>query len=163
MKKLFVLFLFAPLCAAQAAPAAGNVTRYTLMLAGNKAGYETVTRNADGSLDLCYEFNDRGRGPRITEHLVLDKNGLPVELHNSGNDYLKATIDEHFSVKNGIASWKNRAEQGEQKLTGKAFYVSISGAPEEGAILAKAALGNGGRPSLLPSGGAAIEDRHDAQ
>lgn len=161
MNKLFAFLLLAPLCAAQAAPTAGNVTRYTLMLVGNKAGYETVTRNADGSLDLYYEFNDRGRGPKITEHLVLDKNGLPAEIHNSGNDYLKAPVEEQFSVKNGVASWKNRAEQGEQKLSGKAFYVSISGAPQEGAILAKAALGNGGHISLLPSGEASIEHRSD--
>ncbi len=161
MKKLFLLLLLTPFCAAQATPSASNVTRYTLMLAGNKAGYETSTHNADGSLDLYYEFNDRGRGPKITEHLVLDKNGVPTEIHNIGNDYLKASVEEQFSLKNGVASWKNRAEQGEKKLSGKAFYISISGAPEEGAVLAKAILGNGGRLPLLPSGEASIEHRSD--
>ncbi len=161
MKRLFLLLLLAPFCAAQATPPASNVTRYTLMLAGNKAGYETATRNPDGSLELYYEFNDRGRGPKITEHLVLDKNGLPTEIHNSGNDYLKAPVEEQFTVKNGVASWKNRAEQGEKKLTGKAFYISISGTPQEGAVLARAILGNGGRLPLLPSGEASIEHRSD--
>lgn len=161
MKKLVFFLLLASFCAAQAAPPAGNVSRYTLMLAGNKAGYETVTHNADGSLDLYYEFNDRGRGPKITEHLVLDKNGLPIEIHNTGNDYLKAPVEEHFSVKNGVASWKNRAEQGEAKFSGKAFYISISGAPEEGAVLAKAILGHGGRLPLLPAGEASIERRSE--
>jgi imidazolonepropionase-like amidohydrolase len=161
MKRLFFFILLASFCAAQAAPpaAGAGVTRYTLMLAGTKAGFETVTRNADGSLDLYYEFNDRGRGPKITEHLVLDKNGLPAEVQNSGNDYLKAPVDEHFSLKDGVATWKNRAEQGEKKLSGKAFYVSISGAPDEGAVLAKALLANGGHLPLLPAGEASIERR----
>ena len=161
MKKLFLFLLLAPLCAAQATSSASTVTRYTLMLAGNKAGYETATRNPDGSLDLYYEFNDRGRGPNIIEHLVLDKSGLPAGIHNTGNDYLKAPVEENFSVKNGVASWKNRAEQGESKLTGKAFYISISGAPEESAVLARALIGNGGRLALLPSGEASIEHRSD--
>ena len=158
MRKLFLLLLLTPFCAAQTP--AGNVTRYTLMLAGNKAGYEIVTRNTDGSLDLYYEFNDRGRGPKINEHLVLDK-GIPTELHASGNDYLKAPVDERFTLKNGVATWKNRAEQGEKKLSDKAFYVSISGAPEEGAILASAILGHGGRLALLPGGEATIEHRSE--
>lgn len=160
MKPLLLFFLFASVSAAQTAPAsAANVTRYTLMLAGNRAGFETATRNPDGSLDLYYEFNDRGRGPKITEHMVLDRSGLPVEIHNTGNDYLKAPVDEHFVLKNGVASWKNRAEQGEKKLPGKAFYVSISGAPEEGAILARALLGHDGHLPLLPGGEASIERR----
>lgn len=162
MKQLTVLlFALVLSCAAQTsspAPAA-DVTRYTLMLAGNKAGFETVTRNADGSFDFYYEFNDRGRGPKITEHLVLDKAGIPVEIHNSGNDYDKARVEESFSSKDGLATWKNRAEQGEQKLSGSAFYVSISGAPDEAAVLARALLGHSGHLPLLPAGEASIVRR----
>lgn len=161
MKKLAFFLLLASMCAAQSGSPVGGagVTRYTLMLAGNKAGFETTTRNADDSVDFYYEFNDRGRGPKITEHLVLDKAGLPVEIHTTGNDYLKAPVDEQFSLKGGVASWKNRAEQGIRKVSGKSFYVSISGAPEESAVLAKALLGNGGHLPLLPSGEASIERR----
>ena len=133
--------------------------RYTLMLAGNKAGFQTVTRNPDGTFDFYYEFNDRGRGPRITEHLVLDKNGLPAEIHNSGNDYDKARVEERFSLKDGVASWKNRAEEGGKKGSAGAFYVSISGAPEEGTVLARALISHGGHLPLLPAGEASIERR----
>ncbi len=161
MKRLGLVLLLTSICAAQtSAPAVGaSVIRYTLMLAGNKAGYETVTRNPNGSFDFYYEFNDRGRGPKITEHLVLDKNGLPVEIQNTGNDYLKAPVAEHFSVKDGVARWKNRAEDGEKKVAGSAFYVSVSGAPEEGAVLARALLGHGNHLPLLPAGEASIERR----
>ena len=46
-----------------------NATRYTFILAGNKAGYESSTRNPDGSLQVHFEFNDRGRGPNINEKI----------------------------------------------------------------------------------------------
>ena len=45
-------------------------TRYTFTLAGNKAGLESSTRNPDGSLQIHFEFNDRGRGPNVNEKIV---------------------------------------------------------------------------------------------
>jgi cytosine/adenosine deaminase-related metal-dependent hydrolase len=141
--------------------ASGSVspTRYTVLLMGNKAGLETSSREADGSLHLAWEFNDRGRGPKVDERLVLDPAGLPVRLRNSGNDYLKAKVDEQFSIENGRAAWKNGAEAGSREISGKAFYLSLSGVPEEIGILARATLAAGGRLPLLPAGEASLEKR----
>jgi len=131
MKKEVLLFVLGcmSLTAAQgnSPSVSGNasVTRYTIILAGSKAGFETSSQAADGSLLLYYEFNDRGRGPKVNERIVLDKNGIPNEVQNSGNDYLKAPVNETFSLKKGRASWKNRAELGEKQVS-SAFYVSIS-------------------------------------
>lgn len=141
-----------------AVPGTAAATRYTVMLAGSKQGFETSSQAADGSLQLYWEFNDRGRGPKINERIVLDKNGVPTELQNEGVDYLKAPVTETFTFKQGLASWKNRAEQGEKK-TAPAFYVSLSGVPEESAILARALLAAGGTLPLLPAGEASIEKR----
>ena len=158
MRKLFLLLALLPttLAGAQASPA---VTRYTVLMMGNKAGFETSAKNPDGSLQLYYEFNDRGRGPKMTERIVLDKNGIPIQIENTGNDYMKAEVEEHFSVKNGKATWKNRAEEGGRDLSVPAFYISISGVPEEGAVLARALLKAGGSLRLLPAGQASIEKR----
>jgi len=136
-------------------------TRYSVFLAGNKAGFATSSRNADGSLKLYYEFNDRGRGPKITEHVSLDSNGIPTSIENTGIDYEKAPVDEKFSLADGNATWKNRAEQGDRHGVGKAFYVSISGAPGEGGLLARALLAAGGHLPLLPAGEASIEKLGD--
>ncbi len=136
-----------------------NEIRYTVLLVGNRAGFETSSCNADGSLRLYYEFNDRGREPKVTEQVVLDGNGIPTQIQTMGNDYMKATVEEHFSLKDGSASWKNRAEEGSKQASSRAFYVSISGAPEEEALLARALLAAGGRLALLPAGEASIEKR----
>jgi imidazolonepropionase-like amidohydrolase len=159
MKKIAasLLCLIATVGFAQTAPA--PAIRYTIILAGNKAGFQTSARNADGSALLYYEFNDRGRGPKITERIAFGQNGVPQEIESSGNDYDKAVVEEHFSVKNGTATWKNRAEEGSKAASAGALYVSLSGSPEESAFLARAALAAGGKISLLPTGEASVEKR----
>jgi hypothetical protein len=51
-----------------------------------KAGFETSGRNPDGSLEFYYEFNDRGRGPKVTEDIVPDGQGIPAQLENRSWD-----------------------------------------------------------------------------
>src|SRR5207245_10852865 len=97
-----------------------------------------------------------GRGPKIWTEVTPGPDGVPTAEVNTGVDYLKGAVDERFSVAAGKASWKNKAEQGE-KPTGKAFYASMYGPPEESAILARALLAAGGRLALLPDGEARIE------
>src|ERR1051326_7800655 len=170
MKKMFIL-LFPMLMAMAlahgqnaAAPAPANVpsTRYTFILSGNKAGYESSTRNPDGSLQIHFEFNDRGRGPNVNEKILADKDGIPTDIEITGVDYLKAPVEERFSLKQGVASWKNRSEEGQKKISGKALYASISGASEESALLAQALLAAPGHKlPLLPAGEASIEKRSE--
>lgn len=168
MKKLCLLLF--PLLIALAhgqAPAANapdnaTSTRYTFILSGNKAGYESSTRNPDGSLQIHFEFNDRGRGPNVNEKIRLGKDGIPAEIEITGVDYLKAPVDERFSLKQGVASWKNRSEEGRKNTNGKAFYASVSGSTEETGLLAQALLAAPGHKlALLPEGEASIEKRGD--
>ncbi|MGH9499882.1 MAG: amidohydrolase family protein [Terriglobales bacterium] len=159
MKKLAFLLCSILLSAAFAQSNPASPIRYTVVVAGNNAGFETSTRNPDGSLQFYFEFNDRGRGPKVTERVVLGSGGIPTQIDNSGNDYEKAPVEEHFSLQDGSATWKNRAEQGHKPVSAKAFYVSLSGAPEETGVLARALLAAGGHLPLLPAGEASIEKR----
>src|SRR5438132_376653 len=112
MKRILALLCFAVLGSGSvcAGSPTSNETRYTFLIQGNKAGFETSKHNADGSLELYYEFNDRGRGPKITEKVILDSDGLPIQIVNTGNDLDgKAPVDERFALKDRAASWKNRA------------------------------------------------------
>jgi imidazolonepropionase-like amidohydrolase len=146
---------------AASVPDAGK-SQYTFIMAGNKAGYESSTRNTDGSLQLHFEFNDRGRGPSVNEKIVPGKDGIPVELEITGVDYFKAPVDERFSFKQNNAAWKNRSEEGQRKAAAKSFYVSISGGAEEQGLLAQALLAAPGHKlALLPEGQASIEKRSE--
>src|SRR5947208_1776252 len=130
MKKLFLLLfpIFISFAQAQVAPASApesaKDSRYTFIMASTKAGFESSTRNPDGSLQIHFEFNDRGRGPSINEKFAADKDGIPIEIEIGGVDYLKAPVKERFSLKQGTASWKNRSEEG-MRPAAKAFYVSV--------------------------------------
>jgi hypothetical protein len=129
-----------------------------IFIQGNQAGTQTVEGQADGAMRAEYSYNDRGRGDHIMATWKLDGAGVPVEYEGRGNDYMKAPIEEHFEIKNGRASWKNRSEQGEQPVTGEAFYLPMNAPPEFFAVLARALLkAPNHKLALLPAGEATIE------
>ena len=129
-----------------------------ILIQGNAAGTQTVERQADGAIRAEYSFNDRGRGDHIIATWKLDGARVPIEYDGRGNDYMKAPIEEHFETKNGRASWKNRSEQGEQAITGEAFYLPMNPPPELFGVLARALLkAPNHKLALLPAGEATIE------
>lgn len=141
--------------------AAGAQTlRYTILSNGVHAGSEMDTYRPDGSIDSTFEYNDRGRGPKVAAHYVVRADGLPTGTDITGNDYLKAPVDEHFFIENGVAHWKSTSENG-QGAPG--FYISNNGPAAESALLAAALLkAQGGRVHLLPAGEATLERMADA-
>lgn len=155
------LLLLATVLAAPAKPAATpkvpQPVRYTILLSGNRAGTHVATGQPDGSIRYAYEFNDRGRGPKIEQWVALGPRGIPTAMEINGNDYFKAPVEEKFTFHGGTATWKNRAEDGKRTTT-PAFYVSLSGAPGEIGLLARAMLqAPDHRVALLPAGEARIE------
>lgn len=132
--------------------------RYSFLMMGKPAGAQISKVNSAGIREYDFEYNDRGRGPKLKTRIQLDTDGIPTSIETVGNDYLKAPVNETFSFKNGTAAWKNSAENGEKRLTGKAFYITMNGAPEEMALLANALLKSPNkRLELLPAGEASIE------
>ncbi len=134
-----------------------NATKYSVLMMGNKAGVIADWRSADGAWHSFYAFNDRGRGPSITETATLARDGTLASVKLAGNDYLKTPIEESFAIVGGKASWKNQAEQGDKALSAPADYISMNGTPSEMGWLAGALLQAGGRMALLPAGEARIE------
>ncbi len=130
---------------------------YSFLLMGNLAGQQAVWTASDGTLHIFYQFNDRGRGPKTTSILKLDPSGLPLSEVITGNDYLKSPVTENYSLQAGTARWKNDDEQGEKKISTPAYYSPLNGAPSEIALLAHAALQNGGKIALLPEGEARVQ------
>ena len=129
-----------------------------ILIQGNTAGTQTVERQPDGAVRAEYSYNDRGRGEHITATWKLDGAGVPLEYDGHGNDYMKAPVEEHFEIKNGRASWKNRSEQGEQAVSGEAFYLPMNPPPEFFGVLARALLkAPNHKLPLLPAGEATIE------
>ena len=141
----------------QAHAQAPDTVRYTLLIASLPSGIEKHWVAPDGSTYYYFEFNDRGRGPAITERIVLGAGAVPALIETTGHDYYKNAVAEHFALSNGRASWQNSAERGDKVVAVPSFYVSMDAALEELAVLARALLAApGGTLSLLPDGEARI-------
>jgi imidazolonepropionase-like amidohydrolase len=142
---------------AVAAPAVAKPQRWTARMMGNEAGFLTVDRESGGAIRSHFEYNDRGRGPKVDSRLVLGADGTPASLAVDGNEYYKGPVAERFSREGGKATWKNRGEQGESAVAGPAFYSSYDGTPNEiGYLVAAAAKAPGQRIALLPTGTASV-------
>ncbi|HET9366747.1 MAG TPA: hypothetical protein VFO22_01670, partial [Candidatus Udaeobacter sp.] len=129
-----------------------------IIIQGNAAGTQTVEAQPDRTVRAEYSYNDRGRGDHITATWKLDSAGVPIAYDGHGNDYMKAPVEEHFEIKDGRASWKNRGEQGQQAISGEAFYLPMNSPPEIFAVLARALLkAPNHKLPLLPAGEATIE------
>jgi imidazolonepropionase-like amidohydrolase len=140
---------------AQVAPAARSSS---ILIQGNPAGTQTISTTADGATRVDYSYSDRGRGDHIVATWKLDAAGIPVAYAGSGNDYMKAPVEERFELSKGTVRWHNRSEQGEQAVAGAAFYVPANPPPEFLGVLARALLkAPGHRLALLPSGEAHLE------
>ncbi|HEY3173038.1 MAG TPA: amidohydrolase family protein [Thermoanaerobaculia bacterium] len=138
-----------------------DAVRYSVLSSGNPAGNQLVWKSADGRRHALYQYNDRGRGPRIDTVTMLGTDEIPTSTENTGNDYLKGPVEERFSIRDGVARWKNKAENGERPVKGAAFFPSFYGPPDEFGLLAKALLRAGGSMPLLPEGEARIEKVRD--
>ena len=139
---------------------AQETLRYSIVSNGKTQGSEVDVFGSDGRIDSTFEFNDRGRGPRISAHYLIGASGMPSRTDITGNDYLKAPVDEHFSIENGNAHWKSTSEDGTGKADG--FYISNNGPAAESAVLVAALLKTKGPVKLLPAGEARLERLNEA-
>jgi imidazolonepropionase-like amidohydrolase len=130
--------------------------RYTILSNGRTAGNEVDVYGPGGHIDSTFEFNDRGRGPKIVAHYIVATDGSPMRIDITGNDYLKAPVDEHFAAEAGVGHWKSTSENGQAPAPG--FYVSINGPATESALLVGALLKAKNAPvKLFPAGEARLE------
>lgn len=130
---------------------------YSFLLSGNMAGKCTATAMPDGTTEVQYSFNDRGRGPDIRGRYRFDARGLPISVELSGKDYYKAPVDEHLTVTDAEARWKSTIESGQAAASG--FYISNAGPPIELGWLVNALLKSPDQAlKLLPGGQARLEN-----
>jgi imidazolonepropionase-like amidohydrolase len=138
-----------------AAQTPADSVRYTVLFSDRPQGHLTL-RGTHAEWWADYEFNDRGRGPHVVEHVIAAPDGSPRQLTVVGHNYLKDTVDERFSTDGRTMRWTNSVEGDESHPARAAFYIDVDGAPS--AALPQALIAAPGhRMPLLPSGQASIE------
>jgi imidazolonepropionase-like amidohydrolase len=152
------VILLVSLCVCASAAVAAGAREDTILIQGIAQGKQTVTAVDANTTKAEYSYNDRGRGDHITATWKLDAAGVPTEYAGTGNDYMKAAVDEKFSIVDRSATWKNRTEHGTQPVSGEAFYVPLNAPPEFDGVLARALIkAPDHKLALLPAGEARIE------
>lgn len=138
-------------------PSTGDTLEFTVLMAGRSAGRLRQWPDGGGTVTTHYTFNDRGRGPELTQTLRVDKAGLPVAMQLSGTNYLKAPVHESLELANGpLLTWRNESAAG-RTAPGSGFYLPLETLPTDDAALARALLLTKARTlPLLPEGSASI-------
>jgi len=135
-----------------------DATIWLQLLDKTPAGQDAVWITPDGAIHEFYQYNDRGRGPKTYSTYRLDGHGIVTSEETRGVDYMKTPVNETFSFKDGVATWKSQAESGQLSSAAGKFFVGLDGGPAGGALMAHALLKNGGKLPLLPGGEASLKE-----
>ena len=141
-----------------------DTTHYTILGTKEPSGVVNAWFERDGTRGFHTEYNDRGRGPSLTEHIRLGADGYPRVVDIEGNDYYKAAVSEHFILEQtggtSRARWKSSAESTTVALKSPAFYLPMNDA-SVGILESLLLASPGHRVRVLPQGEARSERIRD--
>ena len=124
---------------------------------GETVGYVRSTEHGP-VMDVEYYVDNNGRGPKHSEHLVLDKNGVPVEWSIEGTSLMGGPVEEHFTFRDGKATWDSQADSGELTVDAPSLYAVNDGSPWANYIYVKALLADDDHTMpVIPSGELHVE------
>ena len=138
-------------------PTTGDTVEFTVLMSGRSSGRLRQWPDTGGTVTTSFSYNDRGRGPAITQTLKVDKAGLPVGMQLRGTNYLKVSVQESLALAAGpLLTWRNESAAG-RSAPGAGFYLPIETLPTDVAVLVKAILLSKAKTiALLPDGTASI-------
>lgn len=135
-----------------AALAAGEAERYTVVTGGNPVGHLVATREGD-RVRIDYDVKNNGRGPTIAEQLTVGADGLPVAWTITGSTTFGSKVDETFALADGQAEWRDAVGPGRQALSAPALYIGQSASPWALGLYARVLLEDADRRlPALPAG-----------
>lgn len=150
--------LAVPVAAAPEPPAPPPPAAFAVILGGAQAGTMTVRATGASAYRVHFEYNDRGRGPRLDSTIRLGPDSTPVRIETDGNDYMKGPVAERFERTETRATWSGGGGPGSRAVSGHAFYLPFNDTPFDTGLLARALLrAPGGTIALLPEGEATLE------
>ncbi len=146
------------------APATGDTSEYTVLIAGRPAGTLRQWPDSGGTISTAYSYNDRGRGPALRQTLRVDKAGMPIGLQLAGTSYLRQPVRESVQPTGPQQlTWRNDNAAG-RTPPGRSFYLPLETIPTDIAALARAVqLARTKRVTLLPEGSAVTIDGSESR
>lgn len=112
---------------------------YSVISAKEKVGSLLATTDGN-SVDISYEVNDNGRGPKIREQLTLNEAGIPTQWHITGKSMFGAAIDEQYTWQRGSAQWRGQDGKGSARMKEPRLYITNDGSPWSAGLYARSLL-----------------------
>ncbi|NOT74472.1 MAG: amidohydrolase family protein [Cyclobacteriaceae bacterium] len=125
-----ILLTLLSVCIAHLVFAAADTTRYSIVTTEKISGKQLMWSDAPGKISYLYQYNDRGRGPKLRVDLTIS-NGEVIYRKGTGVDYFKGAVMETYENSGGIAKWKNSLEDDQRKVTGPVLYSPYESVPGE--------------------------------
>lgn len=125
--KILVLLLF--LGCKESPNVQGEKVLYEVVFRGKPAGVYEKLQTGGNSYHYRYHYTDRGRGPDLTEEVILSNKGYIKEQSISGVNYRKAPVNESFMAKGTSATWINPMGQSSGDFDGEKLYFRFNGSP----------------------------------
>ncbi|MCK7595387.1 amidohydrolase family protein [Pseudomarimonas salicorniae] len=151
-----LLLLVVSLCLPDAEASPSN-QRYRVITGGNVVGHVLATQRAD-ALGIEYDVKNNGRGPTISESIVLDEQGRPVRWSIMGNTTFGSPVNEDFAAGEGRVRWRDATGSQDQPIGERRLYVAQSASPYALGLYARALLEAPGMAlDVLPNGRLALE------
>jgi imidazolonepropionase-like amidohydrolase len=131
---------------------------YSVISAMEKVG--SLSASIDGSsVDIVYEVNNNGRGPRIREQLTLNAAGVPTHWRITGRSMFGGAIDEEFTWRRGSAQWRGQDGKGSARMAQPKLYIANDGSPWSAGLYARMLLQAKDRSlDVVPSGTLRLEE-----
>jgi len=137
---------------------------YDVVFRENRAGTYEKLDTGNQSFKYYYTYTDRGRGPEISESIILNKDNFIASETISGVNYLKDSLSENFEGNEDGASWKNPMSKAKGDFNGRQLYFRHDGSPAVYEILAQLLLkSEDNTVSLYPEGEVELVERFPIQ
>lgn len=152
-----IVLLCNPVFTSAAEKSSSEILAFDYLTNDVVSGSMQMTIEDDQHREINFQYNDRGRGPKLHEQIRLGEKGELLELKISGNSYMGAPVDEHFVLDGEKARWASTIEKGETSNSGDAIYLAAGGSVEQLAILVRQALQTPDNSiAVWPSGRASV-------
>ncbi|WP_286263996.1 amidohydrolase family protein [Thalassotalea atypica] len=130
---------------------------FDVLTNGTLIGHMKVATN-QSNISIDFDYKDNGRGPTLTEQILLDSNGFPVNWKIKGNSTFGNAIDESFEFSNDIATWTDATGSDQANLAKPKLYINQYGSPYSLFIFANVLLkAEEHRRRVLPAGELSIK------
>lgn len=148
--------LFGALCMHAWAVAATD--EYSVVSSREKVG--SLIANVDGSrVEITYEVDNNGRGPKVSEQLTLNDAGIPTQWTIKGKSLFGGAVDEQFTWQRGSAQWRAQDGKGSARMAQPKLYITNDGSPWSYGLYARMLLKAKDRTlDVAPSGSLRLEE-----